>query len=143
LKKLVTTVGPTEEVVLAAIVKVLLGPVSKGVVRLRGAVQERVEARLSVQMPRYAVEPAVVEHLKALILQSALAPPATLEEIPNLAEWAQIDLVATAASVLCCNPKLVLQVLFGMLQPRPARVRKRIQSCVHLVNAVANKMPTI
>jgi hypothetical protein len=36
LTKLVTAVGPTEEVVLAAIVKVLL--VNKGVVRLRGAV---------------------------------------------------------------------------------------------------------
>jgi hypothetical protein len=46
LTKLVTTVGPTEEVVLAAIVKVLL--VNKGVVRLRGAVQEKVEARPSV-----------------------------------------------------------------------------------------------
>jgi hypothetical protein len=109
--------------VLAAIVKVLL--VNKGVVRLRGAVQEKVEARLSVQLPRYAVEPAVVEHLEAVILQSALMPPATLEELPNLAEWARIDMVATATDVLCCNIKFVLQVLFGMLKPRPARGRKR------------------
>jgi hypothetical protein len=110
-------------VVLAAIVKVLL--VNKGVVRLRGAVQEKVEARLSVRLPRYAVEPAVVEHLKAVMLQSALTPPATLEELPNLAEWARIDLIATTKDVLCCNIKVVLQVLFGMLQPRPARGRKR------------------
>jgi hypothetical protein len=84
-----------------------------------------VEARLSVQMLHYAVEPAVVEHSKAIMLQSALTPPATLEELPNLAEWERIDLVATAADVLCCNIKFVLQVLFGMLQPRPARGRKR------------------
>jgi hypothetical protein len=37
LTKLVTTVGPTEGVVMAAIIMVLL--VNKGVVRLRGAVQ--------------------------------------------------------------------------------------------------------
>ena len=67
-----------------------------------------------------------MKHLKAVVLQSALAPPATLEELPNLAEWARTDLEAIVAGVWCsCNLKFVLQVLFGMLQPRPARGRKR------------------
>jgi hypothetical protein len=49
-----------------------------------------------------------------------------MEELPNIEEWARTDINAIVTSVLCCNLKFVLQVLFSMLSRSPGkRGRKR------------------
>jgi hypothetical protein len=119
LTALVTAVGPTEEVVLAAIVKVLM--VSKGVVRLRGSVQTRVETVLLPHLPLYLAETSIVTHLTAA---SPLGVPETLDAL-TLSETARSILLDISTSVLCCNIKFVFQVLFGMLRrPQDKRGRK-------------------
>jgi hypothetical protein len=80
-------------------------------------VQEIVEEKLGLKLPRYAVEPAIVKHL----LQSAIATPTTMEELSSIEEWARTDLKAIVTSVLCCNLKFVLPVLFSMLRRSPGK----------------------
>jgi hypothetical protein len=62
------------------------------------------------------------------------ATPVTLDELPTLAEWARTDLEDIVASVLCCNLKYVLQVLFGMLR-RPPAARGRKCKAAQSLNA--------